>query len=149
MNWKEILAIIFLASILSSTLASSIGLSHWSRLESSTHAEIRLDSADQLLKFANVVNRTVVYSFDVFWPMKPGKTTLSAYVKNLRCTGKGYTIKIVTMDGKVFRAPNWVNLQFERKDPFLYFHVVLNVSSKCRVVPSKEGPVVVIDAKTK
>jgi len=149
MNWKETLVLIFLTSIIFSTLGASIGLSHWSRLESSTHAEIRLDSADQLLKFADVVNRTVVYSFDVFWPMKPGKTTLSAYVKNLQCSEKGYTIEIVTMDGRVFRTSDLGSFQFERKDPFLYFHVVLNVSPKCRVVPSKEGPEVVIDAETK
>ena len=147
MSWKKTLTVIFLVSLSLSAFSSAFGLAYWTPLKASNHARIRLDSADQLLKFAGVVNRSVIYSFDVFWPMQPGKTRVQAWVEGIACPKENYTIEIVTMDGRVFNGTEISSFVIERKDPFMYFHVKLVIPPSCTVLPSRDGPGVVIDAK--
>jgi len=149
MNWSKTLTVIVVASLLLSTSVTVLGIPYWSPLKSSMHAEIRLDQADQLLKFSKAVGRNVTYSFNVFWPMKAGKTKLSLYITNITCPeNAGYTIKVITMDGRVFRRNGGVSVELDRRDPFLYFHVTLNIPNSCKILPGRNGPEVVIDARS-
>ncbi|EEB73793.1 hypothetical protein [Thermococcus sp. AM4] len=146
MRWWKTIAIIAALSLLLSASVTVLGISYWSPLESSMHAEIRLDQADQLLKFGKAVDKNVTYSFDVFWPMKAGKTELSLNLANVDCPKNAdYTIKVVTMDGKVFQGSGPVRFEFERRDPFLYIHVSVDIPNSCRVLPSRNGPEVVVN----
>jgi len=148
MRWWKTLALIFTISITLSAVTSVLGLLYWTPLKSSMHASIRLNSADQLLKFARFTHRNVTYSFDVFWPLKPGKTEVKAYLEGIKCQGEGYTIEIVTMGARKFSARGPLSLTFTRKEPFVYFHVNVDAPPTCEIVPSKNGPVVVIDVKS-
>lgn len=149
MNWSKTLTIIVVFSLLLSASVAVLGIPYWSPLKSSMHAEIRLDQAEQLLKFGNAVNKNVTYSFDVFWPMKAGKTKLSLYIANITCPeNTSYAIEVVTMDGKVLRGNGRASFEFDRKDPFLYFHVTLDIPNSCEVMPSRNGPEVVVDARS-
>jgi len=149
MNWSRTLMTVVTLSLLLSTSVAVFGIPHWSPLKSSMHAEIRLDQADQLLKFGRAVDRNVTYSFDVFWPLRAGKTKLSVDLANLVCPeNANYTIKVVTMDGKVFQGSGFSSFEFSRRDPFLYLHVSVEIPNSCRVLPSKNGPEVVIDARS-
>ena len=147
MRWWKALSLIFIISIGLSALASAVGLSYWAPLKSSMHAEISLDSAGQLLNFAKVAHRNVTYSFDVFWPLKPGKTTVEAHLNGIACSNNGYTIEVVTMGGKVFRGNGPLVFAFNRREPFTYFHVRIEMSPTCQVLSTKNGPVVVIDVR--
>ncbi|NPA47641.1 MAG: hypothetical protein GXO14_03215 [Thermococci archaeon] len=149
MNWKQILALVFVVSIALSAVASAVGLSYWAPLKSSMHAKIELDSLNDLLSFSRVSHRDVIYSFDVFWPLRPGKTTVNVQIRGLQCSDKQYTLEIVTMDGRVFKNRRALTFTLDRKDPFMYFHVRVDIPSTCRVLHSKTGPVVVVDARTK
>ncbi|MDV3103278.1 hypothetical protein [Thermococcus waiotapuensis] len=149
MRWSKTLALIFLLSLLSSALVASVGISYWSSLRPDMHAEIRLDNAESLLKFGNAVNKNVTYDFDLFWPMKPGLTSLSLHIEGIACNNENYKITVVTMNGRQLEGSGRVEFDIERKDPFLYFHVHLNLPSSCTVLPGKNDPVVVIDAKVK
>ncbi len=149
MNWSRTLVTIATLSILLSASVAVLGIPYWSPLKSSMHAEIRLDQADQLLKFGKAVDRNVTYSFDVFWPLKAGKTRLSVGLANLACPKNvNYTIKVVTMDGKVFQGSGPESFEFSRRDPFLYLHVSVEVPNSCQALPSRNGPEVVIDASS-
>ena len=53
------------------------------------------------------------------------------------------------MDGLELRSNGQAEFKVERKDPFLYFHVHLNIPNSCTVIPRKNGPAVVIDAGVK
>ncbi len=147
MKWSKTIALIFTFSLLSSALGVAIGMAYWSPLKTKMHAEVRLDNFDSLMKFGRAVNRNITYSFNVFWPMKPGETSLSLGLVGVSCTNKNYTITVVTMDGREFKGNGPVEFTFERKDPFLYFHVHLNVPNSCRILLMKNGQAVVVDAR--
>ncbi|ASJ01870.1 hypothetical protein A3L09_00645 [Thermococcus profundus] len=149
MNWSKTLTAVVVLSLLLSASVAVLGIPYWSPLKSSMHAEIRLDQADQLLKFGRAVDKNVTYSFDVFWPLKAGKTELNVNLANLACPeNANYIIKIVTMNGRVFQGSGPVSFEFNRKDPFLYLHVTVNIPNSCGVLPSRNGPEVVVDARS-
>ncbi len=147
MRWWKALALIFAVSIGLSALSSVVGLSYWAPLKSSMHASIKLNSAGQLLRFANFTHRNVTYGFDVFWPLKPGKTEVNAYLRGIGCSKGHYTIEIVTMGGKVFKGSGLLKFTFNRKEPFVYFHVRVDIPPTCEVVSVKNGPAVVVDVR--
>ncbi|WP_297523641.1 hypothetical protein [Thermococcus sp.] len=147
MKWWKLLTLIFVFSLTLSALAASFGMAYWSPLKGRMHAEIRLDNFESLMKFGRAVDRNVTYSFDVFWPMKPGKTSLSVGLAGVACGSENYTVTVVTMNGREFRGSGPQRFTFNRRDPFLYFHVHLVIPNSCRIVPRRNGQAVVIDAE--
>ncbi|AMM53762.1 hypothetical protein [Pyrococcus kukulkanii] len=147
MNWKRTFAVVFSFSLVVSILSSVFGVFYWSALGSSYYAKIPLQSADKLLKFAKVVNKSVVYSFDIFWAMEPGKTRVQAYVEGIKCKNSNYTIEVIVMDGRIFKNSGKFSFLIKRKDTFLYLHVKVTIPNTCAVDQSLRGPGVIIYAK--
>jgi len=140
--------VIFTFSTIVSIFVVFFGSLYWNPFESSMHAEIPLENAEQSLHFASVINRSVTYSFDVFWPLRAGNTTINIQLMGVECGKKKYIIKLFTGEGSSYLGVGSSVFRLKRRDPFLYFHLQVILTPGCKVFSNEKDPVVVIDAKS-
>ena len=125
-------------------LSAFMGIVVFNKLPDNFHSSYKLLDYEFLKPVAKSMNKNIVYTLKIYYPLKPGQTNLNVSVKGFSC---GVIVRMYVYEYKYHEAHGNLSLSFYRRAPFILLNLEINIPPYCKVLDDSNEVEIFVSVK--